>query len=116
MEAARLFRLGAEQGDADAQSELARAYINGSGVERDYAAAMLWARRSADQGNATGESNVGHLYATGWGVPQDLRAAVLWYSRSAKQGNEDSKCNLLGLAAEGVSEAAAAVRRLHLTP
>jgi TPR repeat protein len=115
-EAARLFRLSAEKGDADAQSDLAVAYMNGEGVERDYAAAMLWARRSAEQGHAIGEHNVGWLYEEGWGVPQDLRAAVLWYSRSAKQGNEYAKRNLLDLAAEGVPEADAAVRRLRLAP
>ncbi len=106
----------AEQGDANAQSELAQAYIDGEGIERDYAAAMLWARRSADQGDTVGANNLGALYANGWGVPQDLRAAVLWFPRSAKQGNKYAKDNLLGLAAAGVPEAAAAVQRLRLAP
>ena len=38
--------------------------MNGEGVERDYAASMLWARRAADQGDASGECYVGVLYNT----------------------------------------------------
>ena len=82
-EAVRLFRIGAEEGNASAQSNFAFAYMNGEGVERDYAAAMLWARRAADQGDASGEGNVGVLYKNGWGVLQDLRAAVLCHANCA---------------------------------
>jgi len=115
-EAARLFRLGAERGNAKAQADLASLYINGEGVAQDYAKAMIWARRSADQGDVGGEHNVGLLYKNGWGVPRDLRMAVSFYERAAKQGAEPSKAVLLILAAEGVPEAAEAVRRMRITP
>jgi len=90
--------------------------MRGEGIAQDYAEAMIWARRSADQGILVGEHNVGLLYANGSGVPQDLRAAVMWLERAAKQGAEPSKAALRDLAAEGVPEAAAAVRRLGLAP
>jgi len=114
VEGARLFRLAAEQGDANAQTALSTSYMNGDGVARDFAASMLWARRAADQGSASGEHNVGALYLNGLGVSRDYRAAVPWFERAAKQGVEPSKAALRDLAAEGVPEAAAAVLHLHL--
>ena len=115
-EAARFFRLAAEQGLANAQANLAGAYMHGLGVAVDYAAAMQLARRSADQGNAAGEFNVGVLYARGWGVPQDLRAATLWFVKAATRGDKDAKKALINFAAAGMPEATAAVRRLRLAP
>ena len=56
------------------------------------------------------------LYARGWGVPQDPRAATMWLVKAATQGDEFAKKRLLELAAVGVPEAAAAVRRLRLAP
>jgi TPR repeat protein len=88
--------------------------MHGKGVVVDYAVAMQLARRSADQGNVIGECNVGALYAFGWGVPRDLRTATMWYIKAATHGDEDAKERLLDLAAAGVPEAAAAVRRLRL--
>jgi len=77
---------------------------------------MIWARRSADQGHDGGEHNVGLLYSYGLGMPRDPRAGVMWLERAAKQGAEPSKMTLRNLAAEGVPEAAAAVRRLGIAP
>jgi hypothetical protein len=54
------------------------------------------------------------LYANGLGVPQDDREAARWFAKSAAQGDEDSITSLRELAAEGVPEAAAALRRLRL--
>ena len=86
----------------------------GLGVERDYDAALRLARRAADKGEAFGELHMGTLYAEGWGVPQDKREASRWWAKSAAQGNEDAIESLRELAAEGVPEAAAALRRLRL--
>ena len=90
--------------------------MHGEGIAQDYAEAMIWACRSAEQGHFRGEHYVGALYANGWGVPRDPRAAVMWLERAAKQGAEPSKMTLRNLAASGVPEAAAALRRLRLAP
>jgi TPR repeat protein len=76
---------------------------------------MLWARRAADQGDFIGEAIVGSLHDRGQGVPRNLQAAIFWLSRSAAQGFEEAGQRLLTLAADGVPEAVAAVRRLRLT-
>jgi hypothetical protein len=44
----RLWRPLAEQGDAKAQTALARVYAQGRGVPRDYAAAIGWYRKAAE--------------------------------------------------------------------
>jgi len=75
---------------------------------------MLWARRSADLGNSGGEHNVGLFYANGWGVLRNLSTAVQWFERAAKQGDRRSAQALRNLAADGVPEAAAALRRIGL--
>ena len=90
--------------------------MHGEGVEQNYAEAMIWARRSAIQGCVNGEHHVGSLYSFGLGLPRDPRAAVIWLERAAKHGAEESKAALRDLAAEGVPEAAAALRRLRLAP
>ena len=50
-QAARLFRLAAEQGYAKAQLYLADAYHHGDGVDKNPAEAEQWYRRAAEQGN-----------------------------------------------------------------
>ena len=109
-----LWRQAADKGHTPAEGELARAYMYGLGVEKDYDAALRLARRAADKGDAIGEYYMGMLFTEGWGVPQDNREAARWWAKSAAQGVEGAIKNLRGLAAEGVPEAAAALRRLRL--
>jgi TPR repeat protein len=112
--AVHVWRLAAEQGDAGAQDFLSTCYTTGEGTVRDDAAAVMWARRAADQGHASGMGNLGTLYCLGVGVPKDMRVGVSWLARSAEKGCEEAKLVLDKLAAEGVPEAVAAVRRLRL--
>jgi TPR repeat protein len=50
-EVARLFRLAAERGHADAQRALGMLYANGEGVARSDPEAAQWLHKSAAQGN-----------------------------------------------------------------
>ena len=90
--------------------------MRGEGVARDYAEALKLARRAAEQRNRVGEAVLGELYRHGWGVAKSAREAVTYHARAAAQDSELSKKALCELAAEGVPEAAAALRRLHLAP
>jgi TPR repeat protein len=56
-EAARWFRLAAEQGRADTQSNLGLMYANGQGVPQDYVLAHMWFNLAAAQGNEDGKKN-----------------------------------------------------------
>ena len=50
-EAAQWYRMAAEQGDSDAQFNLATMYANGDGVELNMDEAIRWLQKSADQGD-----------------------------------------------------------------
>jgi uncharacterized protein len=84
----------AEQGYADAQSNLGFMYDNGNGVPENDAEAVKWYRLAAEQGNADAQSNLGGMYYDGEGVPENYLAAYVWYSVSAAKGNQIAKNNI----------------------
>ena len=84
----------ADQGDADAQSNLGVLYENGKGVLKDYKEAVKWYRKSADQGRASGQHNLGVMYANGKGVLKDDKEAVKWYQKAADQDYALAQNNL----------------------
>ena len=73
------WRRAAQQGDAQAQSNLGVMYQYGQGVEQDYKEAVRWYKLAAQQGNAYAQSNIGALYSDGQGLEQDYKEAVRWY-------------------------------------
>ena len=101
-------RQKAEQGDADAQFSLGRAYaigedvstdmssddLAGLGVPQDHTEAVKWYRKSAEQGFALAQNSLGVAYDLGDGVPQDYTEAVKWYRRAAEQGSAAGQINL----------------------
>ncbi len=78
----------AEQGNANAQYDLAGIYKRGEGVPQDYAEAVRWYRLAAEQGHANAQFSMGVRYITGEGVPQDCVLAHMWVNLAAAQGNE----------------------------
>ena len=85
-EAMRLWRPLAEQGNDDAQVDLASLYLNGNGVPQDYAQALIWERKAADRGNVVAQAAVGAMFEFGRGVPQDNVQAHMWFDLAAAQG------------------------------
>ena len=61
MEAARLYRLAAEQGDSNGQLNLGRLYLDGVGVPQDKAAAYAWLTLAANQGRRWAEEKRSEL-------------------------------------------------------
>ena len=88
VEAARWFRLAADQGDAGAQFSLGFMYANGKGVPENDVEALKWYRLAADQGDASAQNNLGFMYANGRGVPEDFIPAYKWWNLAAAQGND----------------------------
>ena len=84
----------AEQGDADAQTNLAIMFENGLGVAQDYTEAVKWYQRAAEQGHVGAQNNLGVMYGNGRGVAQDHAEAVKWYQRAAEQGVAQPQDNL----------------------
>ena len=91
--ALKWYRMAAEQGDADAQTDLGIMYDNGFGVPQDYAAALKWYRKAAEQGYAEAQHNLGDMYANSYGVTQDYVQAHMWFNLAAAQDNETAREN-----------------------
>ena len=89
--AAQLFRLAAEQGDAESQNELGDMYYYGDGVPLDHNEAVKWFRLSAEKGDAYGQFSLGFMYANGYGVIEDYVYALMWWYISSSNGNENAK-------------------------
>jgi len=90
-EAARWYREAADQGHADAQTELGVMYFTGEGVTRDYAEAVRWYRKAADQGYAIAQTSLALLYDNGLGVAKDYVQAHMWYSLAVAQGKKNAR-------------------------
>jgi len=86
--ALRLWRPFAEQGIAQAQSNLGVMYHKGEGIPQDYAKAVVWFRKAAEQGIAQAQSNLGVMYGKGEGAPQDYVEAHKWLNLAATTGDK----------------------------
>ena len=72
----------AEQGDAEAQTNVGEIFERGLGGEPNYEAAVIWYQRAAEQGNARAQFNLGTLYEQGLGVEKDQLKALNLYRQA----------------------------------
>jgi TPR repeat protein len=80
-------RRAAEQGMADAQESLGRAYLNGhNGVEEDVYEAVKWIRMAAGQNSATAQYLLG---VVNFGSQRPI-IAYAWMSIAADNGDPDA--------------------------
>jgi hypothetical protein len=86
-EAARLFRVAAEQGNPAGQAQLGFAYENGEGVSESWAEMRRWCEKSAAQHHPLGLNCVGRLFQFGMAVPMDRAKAIGWFDRASDQDN-----------------------------
>lgn len=91
----------AEQGDAEAQYNLAVAYDMGDGIDVDHAKAVFWYQKSADQGYKDAMFNLAVSYDDGEGVEEDNELAVFWYTKAAEKGDADAQNNLAVMYEDG---------------
>ncbi len=82
----------AEQGDAEAQCNLALLYGRGEGVKQDYKEAVKWLRKAAEQGDPEHQYSLGSVYYNGEGVEQDAKEALKWCRKAAEQGHPEARC------------------------
>ncbi|MFQ5565478.1 MAG: tetratricopeptide repeat protein [Paracoccaceae bacterium] len=74
-----LIEAAAQSGHLPAQTELARMYRAGEGVEQDFTKMMAWYERAAEQGDVGAQLFVADGYGYGYGVEPDLVEAYKWY-------------------------------------
>ena len=96
-----LWRSEAEQGNANAQSNIATMYAKGRGVKKGHAEALRWYRKAADQGHAQAQFNLAAMYTNSYGVKQDHVEAVQWYRKAAEQGYTVAQFTLGTIYADG---------------
>jgi len=93
-EAMRWFLKAADQGYAEAQTNLGMMYDHAKGVPQDYPEAMRWYGKAANQGYAAGQYDLGVMYISGQGVPQDYAEGMRWFRKAADQGYAAAQNNL----------------------
>ena len=100
-----LFAQAAQAGDARAQFNLGRMYLDGKGGPRDYAQALTWSGKAAEQGIPGAEFNLGRIYDEGLGVRRDPERAASWYGKAAAKGFSSAQVKLgdLYVAGRGVT-------------
>ena len=87
----------AENGDPEAQFQLAGHFKKGIGVRKSFSKAVEWYTKAAKQGNVMAQYNLAECYKLGRGVKNDIEKAVEWYTKAAEQGDQEAKERLLSL-------------------
>jgi TPR repeat protein len=94
MTAYQIFKVLAEEGNAEAQHNLAILYRQGKGVMQDSKLAAGWFQKAADQGVASAQYYMGHIYDVGEGVEKNPELATQWYKKGAENGDPLAQVNL----------------------
>jgi len=84
----------AEDGHAQKQFELGRAYLAGEGLEKNPAKALELMKKAADQNHPDALGGVGYFYSSGLVVEKDEAKARGFFERGAKLGSSASQSNL----------------------
>ncbi len=99
----------AELGFDKGQQYVAVLYYNGAGTERNFKAALEWAKKAADGGLVQAMNTVGYLYEYGDYIEDTAedksKAAFNWYMKAAQNGNAAGQCNVGRCFAEGLGVA-----------
>lgn len=90
----RLLRRLARRGNGEAAYSLSLAHQRGSGVRKDFDAAVRWARRAARLGETEALNNLGVALFYGKGVERDGRRAARCYREASEHGSPHGAANL----------------------
>lgn len=84
----------AEQGDVQAQYELATMYEKGKGAEQNIDEALKWFNKAAENGHIGSMVDLGWFYQNGQYVEKDINKAIDWYEKAAEQGSSQAQVNI----------------------
>ncbi len=84
----------AEEGDAEAQNQVAVSFLEGMGVERDLERAIFWFQESADRDHSPALYNLGILYQEGKFVAQDHERAFGYFLNAGRRGLPEAQMSL----------------------
>ncbi len=85
----------AEKGDAQAQLDLAQAYMSGKGVKQSETEARKWCEKAAAKGLPAAQRIYGTMLRDAYGSPfRDIPKAREWLAKAAEQGDAPAKAEL----------------------
>jgi hypothetical protein len=93
-DAAKRCRRDAEQGEAEAQYQLATMFTAGRGVPQDHEEAARWYRGAAEQGHPRALFTLGVMYMEGQGLSKDPSEAISCFHRGAVAGGVEAQVEL----------------------
>lgn len=90
-EAAKWFRLAADDGYGPAQLYLGLLYLSGKGVDRDYTHAVRYLTLAAEQNEADAQFLLGGIYFGDNVVPHDYVESYKWFRLASLKGNGETQ-------------------------
>ena len=78
--------MAAEQGHANAQSNLGNMYRSGEGIPQNDKTAVKWYTLAAQQNYALAQYALGFMYSAGNAALRDYKLAYMWYDIAASNG------------------------------
>jgi hypothetical protein len=88
--------------EAEAMNRMGILYATGTGVPKDYTAALAWYRRAAENGSTTAMNNIATMYFHGLGVPQSYEEAVKWLHQAIQKGDAVAQNKLGAMYEDGL--------------
>jgi uncharacterized protein len=77
--------------DSNAQYNLARLYLEGTGVRKDARNAARWFNLAAEKGHTASQALLGHLLMTGQGVPRQRAKGLMWLTLAREASTDGDK-------------------------
>lgn len=81
----------ANEGDVNAQLELAKAYLYGGAGKVDGRESMYWCAMALRAGHPLAKVFYGTYHFMGLGVPKDYKVAFRWWNEAAQDGNREGE-------------------------
>jgi TPR repeat protein len=110
--ALELFQYAASYfGDPNAQYNLARLYLDGTGVDRDARQAARWFNLAAEKGHHAAQALLGQLLIAGEGVPRQRARGLMWLTLAKEAPDAKQEPWINSLYAEALQTATESDRR-----
>jgi uncharacterized protein len=101
--------------DSNAQYNLARLYLEGTGIEKDSRLAARWFNLAAEKGHSASQALLGHLLMTGQGVPRQRAKGLMWLTLAREASDTPKERWITKLYEEAFAEAGDSDRKLALS-
>lgn len=77
--------------DSNAQYNLARLYMEGTGVDQDARQAARWFNLAAEKGHHPSQALLGHMLINGQGVPRQRAKGLMWLTLAREAAADSGK-------------------------